>query len=62
MPAAKSKHTGKAYVNVDLLSGEFPDGRKLLPRGTEVSDLLNDDVLEACLADGRVTRDAPESD
>jgi hypothetical protein len=51
------KRSGReAYVAVDAISWRPHP----LPRGTEVSEILPADVLEACLADGRVTREPPE--
>lgn len=62
-PAKAERHaprqsSTKAYVDVDLLSWRA----RPLPRGTEVSDILPKDVVDACLADGRLTREAPEQD
>ena len=55
-PAPSRSKPRKAYVAVDSLSWRPHP----LPRGTEVSELLPAEVIEACLADGRVTHDAPE--
>lgn len=51
--------TRKAYAACHL--SWCPQGeRHLFKPGTEVQGHLPADVLQACLADGRVTYDAPE--